>query len=139
MILIFQFNLSYSINHTYMYSVVFSLCWVFWPFSPFFVFLSFSSFFLLLICSFLPLLLLFLLPQVLEHMTKIKTFSRNNPSPVFIRITFPCHIYHLHSKIRVCRGIPIFLIFAPKHRLWVLNHLCEAVLCVPTILCFEQK
>ena len=26
----------------------------------------------------------------------------------------------LHSKTGVCRGIPIFLIFAPKHRLWVL-------------------
>ena len=26
----------------------------------------------------------------------------------------------LYSKIGVCRGIPIFLIFAPKHRLWVL-------------------
>ena len=26
----------------------------------------------------------------------------------------------LYSKAGVCRGIPIFLIFAPKHRLWVL-------------------
>ena len=26
----------------------------------------------------------------------------------------------LYSKTGVCRGIPIFLIFAPKHRLWVL-------------------
>ena len=25
----------------------------------------------------------------------------------------------LYSKTGVCRGIPIFLIFAPKHRLWV--------------------
>ena len=26
----------------------------------------------------------------------------------------------LYSKTRVCRGIPTFLIFDPKHRLWVL-------------------
>ena len=26
----------------------------------------------------------------------------------------------LYSKTGICRGIPIFLIFAPKHRLWVL-------------------
>ena len=26
----------------------------------------------------------------------------------------------LYNKTGVCRGIPIFLIFAPKHRLWVL-------------------
>ena len=26
----------------------------------------------------------------------------------------------LYSKTEVCGGIPIFLIFAPKHRLWVL-------------------
>ena len=26
----------------------------------------------------------------------------------------------LYSKTGVCRGIPIFVIFAPKHRLWVL-------------------
>ena len=34
----------------------------------------------------------------------------------------------LYSKTGVWRGIPIFLIFAPKHRLWVLHNLC-----------FEQK
>ena len=28
-------------------------------------------------------------------------------------------ILRLYSKNGVCRGIPIFLIFAPKHRLWV--------------------
>ena len=27
----------------------------------------------------------------------------------------------LYSKTGVCRGIPTFLIFAPKHRLWVLG------------------
>ena len=26
----------------------------------------------------------------------------------------------LYSKTGVCMGIPVFLIFAPKHRLWVL-------------------
>ena len=40
------------------------------------------------------------------------------------RKTCPCHEYHLtgynpllYSKTGVCRGLPIFLIFAPKHRL----------------------
>ena len=32
----------------------------------------------------------------------------------------PAYTPILHSKTGVCRGIPIFLIFAPKHRLWVL-------------------
>ena len=32
----------------------------------------------------------------------------------------PPHFPLLYSKTGVCRGIPIFLIFAPKHRLWVL-------------------
>ena len=36
-----------------------------------------------------------------------------------------CNVYPLEphfyiAKLGVCRGIPIFLIFAPKHRLWVL-------------------
>ena len=40
----------------------------------------------------------------------------------FTRITFPCNVYPLKShfyilnKTGVCRGRPIFLIFAPKHR-----------------------
>ena len=40
-----------------------------------------------------------------------------------IRKTSPCNVYPLEllfSKTGVCRGIPIFLIFTPKHRLWVL-------------------
>ena len=32
----------------------------------------------------------------------------------------PSHTPLLYSKTGVCRGIPISLIFAPKHRLWVL-------------------
>ena len=32
----------------------------------------------------------------------------------------PPHTPHLYSKTGVRRGIPIFLNFAPKHRLWVL-------------------
>ena len=35
----------------------------------------------------------------------------------------------LYSKTGVCRGIPIFIIFGPKHLLWVLN----THYCVPTI------
>ena len=44
----------------------------------------------------------------------------------------------LHTQTGVCRGIhvPIFLIFAPKHRLWVLS---EAVLMCTHNLYFEQK
>ena len=57
--------------------------------------------------------------------------------------TCPCdvHVYTLElnfyiEKLGICRGIPIFLIFAPKHRLWVLD---EAVLTCTHNLCFEQK
>ena len=32
----------------------------------------------------------------------------------------------LYRKTGVCRGIPIFLIFAPKHRLWVLVRTASA-------------
>ena len=32
----------------------------------------------------------------------------------------------LYSKTGVCRGIHIFLIFAPKHRLWVLVRTASA-------------
>ena len=59
--------------------------------------------------------------------------SRSDP---FIRKTYPCNLYPLKPHFYVCkpgfiRGIPICLIFAPKHRLWVLG---EAVLtCVSTI------
>ena len=48
----------------------------------------------------------------------------------------PLQTPHLYSKTGVCKGIPIFLIFAPKHRLWVLG---EAVLSCTHNLCFEQK
>ena len=34
--------------------------------------------------------------------------------------SLPPQIALLYSETGVCRGIPIFLIFAPKHRLWVL-------------------
>ena len=39
----------------------------------------------------------------------------------------------LYSKSEVYWGIPIFLTFAPKHRLWVLLRIASA-----TYLCFEQ-
>ena len=43
---------------------------------------------------------------------------------VVIRKTCPCNVYppkpHFYiEKTGVCRGVPIFLIFALKHRLWV--------------------
>ena len=49
----------------------------------------------------------------------------------------PSYTPLLHRKTGVCRGIPIFLIFALKHRLWVL--VAEAVLACTRNLCFEQK
>ena len=45
----------------------------------------------------------------------------------------PPHTPLLYGKTGVCRGITIFLIFAPKHRLWVLVITCTHN------LCFEQK
>ena len=44
-----------------------------------------------------------------------KGFHEDNISVQYIPI-IP-HFYN--SKIWVCRGIPIFLIFDPKHKLWV--------------------
>ena len=41
----------------------------------------------------------------------------------------------LYSKTGVCRGIPIFLIFVPKHRLWVL----VGSNVYPQSFAFEQK
>ena len=51
-----------------------------------------------------------------------------------IRKTCPCDVYPLEPHFyidklgyaRVCRGIPIFLIFAPKRRLWVLVRTASA-------------
>ena len=47
----------------------------------------------------------------------------------------PSHTPFLYSKTGGYRGIPIFLIFVPKHRLWVLVRIPSArrFLCVPTI------
>ena len=43
----------------------------------------------------------------------------------------------LYSKTGVWRDIPIFLIFAPKHRLWVLIR-TEVLMCTHN-LCFEKN
>ena len=52
----------------------------------------------------------------------------------------PPYSPHLYSKTGVSRGIPIFRIFAPKHRLWVLvNRLTEAVLTCTTIYVLNKK
>ena len=47
----------------------------------------------------------------------------------------------LYSKTGVCRGIHFFLIFALKHRLWVLIRTASMrrFECVPTINVLEQK
>ena len=55
--------------------------------------------------------------------------------------TCPCKVYPLKphvyiEKLGFARVYLFFLIFAPKHRLWVLG---EAVLTSTHNLCFEQK
>ena len=37
-----------------------------------------------------------------------------------VRVTYFPYTPLLWSKTGVCKGIPVFLIFSPKHRLWVL-------------------
>ena len=60
---------------------------------------------------------------------KIASFSLKEYS---ITKTCPCNAYplepHFYSKIGLCRVIPIFLIVAPKHRLWVLVRTASAPL-----------
>ena len=46
--------------------------------------------------------------------------------------SIPHHTPLLYSKTGVYRGVPIFLIFGPKHRLWVFFTTTHD-------LCFEQK
>ena len=61
---------------------------------------------------------------------------------LIIRKTCPCNGYSLKphfyiEKTGFWSGLPISLIFASKHRLWVL--VSEAVLTFTHIPCFEQK
>ena len=42
--------------------------------------------------------------------------------------SIPPHTPLLYSKVGVYRGIPIFLMFVPKHRLWVHVRTASAVL-----------
>ena len=67
-------------------------------------------------------------------------------SQIDIRKTCPCNKYllkpHFYTcKTGVCRDIPIFLIFAPKHRLWVLFRTPSArrFYCVPTIYVLSKN
>ena len=63
-----------------------------------------------------------------------------------IRKKCPCNVYpikpHFYSKTRVCKGKQFFLIFDPKHRLWVQVRTASArQLAVLTCIhnqCFEQ-
>ena len=48
----------------------------------------------------------------------------------------PPHISLLYSKTGVCRGIPTFLVFDPKHRLWILIRTASAR---TLYQCFEEK
>ena len=52
-------------------------------------------------------------------------FLKKNIS-VYTRLENILHTPLLYSKTGVCRGIPIFLIFAPKLRLWVLVRTASA-------------
>ena len=60
-------------------------------------------------------------------------FMLTLPKIFNIRKTCPCKVYpikpkfYTFSKTVVCRGIPIFLIFAPKHGLWVLVRTASAI------------
>ena len=47
-------------------------------------------------------------------------FYHIGPSVKHFRVILPPYTPLLYSKTGVCRGIPICLNFAPKHRLWVL-------------------
>ena len=68
----------------------------------------------------------------------------NNTKNIQENMSVPCiHPYTplLYSKTGVWRGIHIFLIFAPKHRLWILVRtasLRQFITCTHN-LCFEQK
>ena len=63
--------------------------------------------------------------QATVYTTNISCTSIDLTMEFIIRKTCPCNIIIppytplLNSKVGVCKGIPIFLIFAPKHRLWV--------------------
>ena len=87
---------------------------------------------------------------ILDHRKKVKDF---NGSLIFLWIVLQNILIHhanmsvkcippytplLYSKTGVYRGILFFLIFAPKHRLWVLVR-TEAVLKCTHNQCFEQK
>ena len=58
-----------------------------------------------------------------------------------VRVMYTPQTPLLYSKTGVCRGIPIFLIFAPKHRLWVLVRTASPrrFLRVPTIYVLSKK
>ena len=75
-----------------------------------------------------------------EPMTELKSVHKlyitSNASILeksFIRIR------RIHSKIGVCRGKSIFLIFAPKYRLWVLVRTASARRTCTHTICFEQN
>ena len=53
-----------------------------------------------------------------------------------VRVMYTPYTPLLYSNTGVCRGIHIFLIFAPKHKLWVIG---EAVLTSTHNLCFGAK
>ena len=56
----------------------------------------------------------------------MKGNSRDRTSRKHVHVMYTTLTPLLYSKTGVCRGIPIFLIFAPKHRLWVLVRTASA-------------
>ena len=65
--------------------------------------------------------------HVVNWLTFVSNRSSSSQGQIYIhfagfkvRITSLKHAYTLEAHSGVCRGIPIFFIFVPKHRFWVL-------------------
>ena len=56
----------------------------------------------------------------MQNLKKTKTSGKH------AREMYTPYTPFLYSKTGVCRGIPFFLIFAPKHGLWVLVRTASA-------------
>ena len=63
-----------------------------------------------------------------QNICKIHFFFVSQDATFSLK-TCPCKVCPIepdYSKTKICRCIPIFLIFAPKHRLWVLVRTASA-------------
>ena len=64
--------------------------------------------------------------KIIEIMRKQMHGASTDDQRLHIRKTCPCNVYPLESKTWVYRSIPLFLIFALKHKLWVLVRTASA-------------